>query len=723
MQRIEDAKALRNEISRLEEQLELQSRQAHELHDRLGVVLRSRSWRLTRPFRATNRIIRGDRSLLYPLFRTLRTRFASVARPTALRLSRLLEATELGANRFRDLRVVRRRRASDGPLYTQGNLLALQDIVDQRSIFSMAADSDPLCATPPAEWPDIDLSVVTHNSAKWLDRFMTSLNSQSFPIGKIALFFFDSGSAEGTIDALDALKGQYAPNFRSFEIIRGSNRGYGSGNNIAISRGRAPYCLISNPDIEFETDSISRAISVAVADAPNVACWELRQRPYEHPKYYDPVTGLTNWCSHACVIIRRSAFDDVGGYDHRIFLYGEDVELSYRLRRAGYRLRYLPCAAVTHHTYETPNELKPIQHRSALFASLYLRLKYGSIGDIRNGFELVKSAMRQEEAYEGARRDLSQEKARAIKAIPAALAQRRRSAAHFPFHGWDYEVAREGAFVGSGATKASAVRISIITRTVAGREAFLSQALLSVAHQTYGSIEHIVVEDGSNSQQKTVERIAQITGRSVYYVSLEKYGRSRAGNHGLSLATGEYVGFLDDDDLLLGDHCELLVQALQNDSVAHAAYSLAWEIRTVQSGPSGTYAEQMPVVPPLHRQSFSAERLMNHNYIPIQAALFRRRLYLERGGFDPTLEHLEDWNLWNRYAAGGHFVHVPKVTSIYRIPAAESVAAARQTELDRAYQAAAALNRIHVAQFGGRARACMDRERAKERLAPFLQKR
>ena len=61
----------------------------------------------------------------------------------------------------------------------------------------------------------------------------------------------------------------------------------------------------------------------------------MRQIPYEHPKAYDPVTLDTPWVSGAATLFRREAFEAVGGFDDAIFMYGEDVDLSWRLRARG----------------------------------------------------------------------------------------------------------------------------------------------------------------------------------------------------------------------------------------------------------------------------------------------------------------------------------------------------------------------------------------------------
>ena len=92
-------------------------------------------------------------------------------------------------------------------------------------------------------------------------------------------------------------------------------------------------------------------------------------------------------------------------------------------------------------------------------------------------------------------------------------------------------------------------------------------------------------------------------------------------------------------------------------------------------------------------RDYSRERLRTENFIPIQAALFRRRLYDELGGFDPSLDMLEDWNLWVRYSLGGKFKLVPKTTSCYRTPVENEKKTARTESLDNAYVEVYEVNR------------------------------
>ena len=144
--------------------------------------------------------------------------------------------------------------------------------------------------------------------------------------------------------------------------------------------------------------------------------------------------------------------------------------------------------------------------------------------------------------------------------------------------------------------------------------------------------------------------------------------------------------FLDDDDLLYADHCDVLVNCLIRESSISAAYALAFEVPTDIS--DGRIVEGDYISHSGHIQEWDYSVLQKYNFIPIQSILFCRKLFLERGGFNVALDQLEDWNLWLRYGHQKNFKFVRKTTSLYRVPLIEEKKAARQLLLHAAYEAA-----------------------------------
>lgn len=671
------------------------------LKARLDGMVSSPSWRVTVPLRFAQRLARGEwRAARKSLGIGLRIGYHGLRVGYHKLLPRPLRE-KVAFGRAKILKYVR----SIG--HSPVNQAAIQAIVDRRCAFAKGFSVNPVIPAAPAEWPFIDVTVVCFNSRKWLDGFVGSLIGQVYPLGRIHLRFVDHGSTDGTVEALTEIKGREGSRFASFEVLIQENLGFGAGHNTGIRTGQSPYCLVTNADLTFDGDALVRIVTKACADEADVACWELRQKPYEHPKFYDPITGETNWNAHACVLLRRSAFEAIGGYDENIFMYGEDVELSYRLRRHGFRLRYCPEAVVWHFTYEHESQIKPLQFTGSIFANLYLRLKFGTWRDIAVIPYLSARLLLAQEVYPGSRKDLIKSLKRLIGLMPQALRQRGGSTALFPFHRWDYDFTREGAFVEAPRSGEGGPLVSVVTRTYRGREAYLVQCIMSVMGQTYPHIEHIIVEDGDGTLQDTLERVSRGGRANIRYLPLTKVGRSAAGNAGLAAARGEFVLFLDDDDLLFADHIETLVGALALNPDAAAAYSLAWEVPTDASRlPDGAYVEHEPVFHRAMQRPFDPNVLREFNYIPIQAILFQRKLYLERGGFEEDLDALEDWNLWNRYAVGNRFAYVPKVTSLYRVPADRGIAEARAQVLRSAYEPVLARTEATVCRLENSTRAC-----------------
>ncbi len=536
----------------------------------------------------------------------------------------------------------------------------------------------------------IDLSVVTFQPDLALfGRLLASLAEATREHLQRNLFIHDN-SADPQVAASLAAMAELQPGgaFARVEVNRsGTNLGFGRGHNANAALGSAPFVFVLNQDCVLEPGVLEAAVVAAETDDERVGAWEMRQIPYEHPKEYDPVTLDTPWTSGAALLLRRSAFDSVSGFEPRIFMYGEDVDLSWRLRARGWRVTYRPRTAVVHLTHgDGPHEVKPLLLFGGILGNLCLRARYGGVLRTLKGLGLLAAEIARRPTFAGRRRGLIRAGLQFLRLWPHFAGSRVRAAPGFEPHfaGWSYERRRDGAFL-PFASKREAARpeplVSVLIRTV-GRPRQLAEALETCANQTYRNLEVVVIEDGPESSRAIVE---SFRGRVAirYRVTGKRLGRARAGNLALAEARGEWLNFLDDDDVLFADHIEVLLGAALRAGAA-GAYGLAWETQLHWlDAERSRYRESGHLT--RFRHAFDRFALWHRNYLPIQAVLFYRRLWERHGGFLEDMDHLEDWNLWTRYTLEDDFVMVDKTTSKYRVPGDAQARAERLALLDRAY--------------------------------------
>jgi glycosyltransferase involved in cell wall biosynthesis len=182
----------------------------------------------------------------------------------------------------------------------------------------------------------------------------------------------------------------------------------------------------------------------------------------------------------------------------------------------------------------------------------------------------------------------------------------------------------------------------------------LSDALDSVALQTYANIEVVVVSAKGTEHSIPGDWCGHFPLRIVG--TGEKLQRSRAGNVGLSDARGDYLIFLDDDDLFMPDHVSLLIDALTRNPDKKVAYSCV----------TGINEQKLPIGNTFCRE-FDRTQLLAGNYIPIHAALFSRSIVDNGCRLDESLDLYEDWDFWLQAAAYGDFLFVPHFSAYYRI--------------------------------------------------------
>ena len=200
-------------------------------------------------------------------------------------------------------------------------------------------------------------------------------------------------------------------------------------------------------------------------------------------------------------------------------------------------------------------------------------------------------------------------------------------------------------------------KISVVIPVYNG-EKTIQETIKSVLSQTFSDFELIVINDGS--QDSTVNRVATIQDTRVKVVSYPNAGLSATRNRGISLATGEYISFIDADDLWTPDKLEAQFNALQENPQASVAYSWTDHIdecgQFFRSGPHFTFNGNVYA------------RLLLIDFVGSGSnPLIRTQAFAEVGGFDESLPAVEDWDMWLRLAARYQFVAVPSPQIFYRV--------------------------------------------------------
>ncbi|MCA0242580.1 MAG: glycosyltransferase [Proteobacteria bacterium] len=195
--------------------------------------------------------------------------------------------------------------------------------------------------------------------------------------------------------------------------------------------------------------------------------------------------------------------------------------------------------------------------------------------------------------------------------------------------------------------------VSIIVRSM--DRPSLDEALQSVADQTYAAVEIVVVNAKGPGHRPLGERWGR---RPIRWVDFGMpLTRAQAANAGLDAATGHWVGFLDDDDVLFPDHLQALTQGLAAQPSLRAAYANT-RVEFYQDGRCTSVHEQ--------RQAFDRHRLWGRNFLPIHAVLFERSLLAQGVRVDESLAVYEDWDFWTQLSRHTDFLHVDRTTCCYR---------------------------------------------------------
>jgi len=203
--------------------------------------------------------------------------------------------------------------------------------------------------------------------------------------------------------------------------------------------------------------------------------------------------------------------------------------------------------------------------------------------------------------------------------------------------------------------------VSVVVRT-RDRPELLAEALASLAEGEYRRAEVVLVNDGGAPPPVPPDYPLP----TVRVDLAESRGRAGAAQAGVAAASGEYVAFLDDDDLAAPEHLAILAGLVQAAGVRVAYTDAAvavYELDATGGGAGGWVCRERRLP---YSRDFDPDVLLVDNYIPFNTLLIERALFAQAGPFDATLPFFEDWDFLIRLAAITPFHHLARVTCEYR---------------------------------------------------------
>ena len=160
--------------------------------------------------------------------------------------------------------------------------------------------------------------------------------------------------------------------YKDYELIvinnYGTGRGYGAGCNLGIKQAKGDIIICMNNDVEVHPDWLKyidegmKDKDIGVAN-PSIFHYGTMKHHATINKIgwfgytYEVQSGTPDYANGACMILRREALDKVGVFDESIHMYGEDSDLSLRIRKAGYKCAVIPDAWVWHRGGSSVNRM------------------------------------------------------------------------------------------------------------------------------------------------------------------------------------------------------------------------------------------------------------------------------------------------------------------------------------------------------------------------------
>jgi hypothetical protein len=225
---------------------------------------------------------------------------------------------------------------------------------------------------------DLSILIISYNTEKitinCLKSIINSLRNSSL---KYEIVIVDNASQDNSVFAIKKFKSKLKNNNVEINLIENKNNiGFGSANNQAAKVAKSDYLLLLNSDIIVLNSAIEKLYNFYKQNEKTIHFLggkllnkDLTPQPSCGPMYTLPMVfahlflrgdywGLTrsspnkikevDWVSGACILTKKEYFEKVGGFDEKIFMYMEEIDLLHRAKKEGFRIFFYPEAQFIH---------------------------------------------------------------------------------------------------------------------------------------------------------------------------------------------------------------------------------------------------------------------------------------------------------------------------------------------------------------------------------------
>ncbi|TVM00934.1 MAG: hypothetical protein CV087_11655 [Candidatus Brocadia sp. WS118] len=472
-----------------------------------------------------------------------------------------------------------------------------------KSILNQNNDAEQTHAMQASE-PRVSVIIPCYNQANFLPEAVESVVNQNYKNWECIIV--NDGSADNTSQVAESLIQKYPDN--QIRFIQQVNQGLSSARNAGIKAARGEYILPLDADDIIHPEMLQKTVSllefhpeIAIAYT-DVKHFGGAERIVCAQEYDFKQLCLQNHLSY-CSLYRRKTWEAAGGYNSNMTWGYEDWDFWISCGEKGHYGKRIPEPLFLYRVKERSMYTRALEHHRELMAQIVINHP-----NIYN-----------QESLSEAKQLLAQGGTDTLRTTPL---------------------------------------VSVIVPTH-NRPDTLKNTLESIASQTYKHVEAVVVNDAGEDVSSVVDAFRERLS-VIYLIHDKNKGLAAARNTGIKHASGEYIAYLDDDDLFYRNHIETLVTYLET-SDDKVAYTDAY--RVCQEKEDGRYVVKQKDIP--YSFDFDADVILAQNLFPVLCIMHKKSCLDEIGLFDESLTTHEDWDLWIRMSRKYHFAHIKKITCEY----------------------------------------------------------